>query len=112
MTRRKTDISVSVELGITEAQLARAFNYGPDKFRKMLPALEAQGFPRPHPLLGRYILAEIEAWLARQGQKPGPEAKDPPVCPESDSRPNLAAETRGVSPALTVIKGRLKDGNG
>lgn len=99
MTKAKSDIPCPVTLGLTKAQLARAFDYGPEKFSELLPHLEMRGFPRPHPVLQRWLVAEVEAWIAREAR----------ICAAQASEATLpAADTGGASPALRLIQGRLR----
>ncbi|MBT9383469.1 hypothetical protein KM176_06335 [Pseudooceanicola sp. CBS1P-1] len=37
-----------------------------DRFRGRRRNLEAEGFPRPDPVLKLYIKADVQAWLARR----------------------------------------------
>lgn len=37
-------------------------------FYRKLPQLEAEGFPKPDPLLGAYLRADIDAWLKSRRQ--------------------------------------------
>ena len=35
-----------------------------DWFRKHREVLEQEGFPRPDPIIGHYIKADVDAWIA------------------------------------------------
>lgn len=99
MTRAKSDIPCPVAFGLSKEQLARAFDLGMEKFSEILPLLEARGFPKPHPLIGRYLIAEVQAWIAREAgicALGGPESTLP------------STEAGGLSPVLTLIEGRLR----
>jgi hypothetical protein len=51
-----------------DAEIARRLSIGEDKFRKMVGALELQGFPKRDPLIGRrYWPAVIAFWNRRYG---------------------------------------------
>jgi hypothetical protein len=38
----------------------------PDTFRRRRPILAKAGFPEPDPLMGRYLVDDVEAWLQRR----------------------------------------------
>ena len=38
----------------------------PDTFRRRRPLLAKAGFPEPDPLVGRYLVDDIEAWIQKR----------------------------------------------
>ena len=48
---------------VTQGELAWHFGLSVTAFAEKLPALEAEGFPRPDPLLNRYDLRAVDAWM-------------------------------------------------
>ncbi|MBR9766076.1 MAG: hypothetical protein GYB53_21805 [Rhodobacteraceae bacterium] len=45
---------------------AQHLGMSPRAFRDKRSALEAEGFPEPDPLLGRYLKADVRAWLEKR----------------------------------------------
>lgn len=51
-----------------DAEVAHRLSVGEDKFRRLVGALELQGFPKRDPLMGRrYWPAVVEFWNRRYG---------------------------------------------
>lgn len=48
---------------IPHNQVAERLGIGPTTFFDKRPALEAEGFPKPDPLLKRYLRDDVEAWI-------------------------------------------------
>lgn len=46
--------------------VAERLGLHPDTFRRRRPVLVKAGFPEPDPLLGRYLVEDVEAWLQRR----------------------------------------------
>lgn len=40
-----------------------------DVFNRLLPDLEASGFPRPDPILGTYIKADVLTWIENRSAR-------------------------------------------
>ena len=54
--------------GLIEEESAGYLGLGATEFNRLLPKLEAEGFPKPDPLTGRRDLKAIERWWdARSG---------------------------------------------
>lgn len=53
---------------LTKAQVAALLGVSRDTLNRRLPALAVHGFPAPDALLGRYLRADVEAWLERRRQ--------------------------------------------
>lgn len=58
------DAPMVVTAAWVAAQLGRSESW----FAKKRPSLEGQGFPRRDAILGGYIRADVEAWIARRRQ--------------------------------------------
>lgn len=43
--------------------VAERLGISPTTFYEKKPALEAEGFPKPDPLLKRYLRDDVEAWI-------------------------------------------------
>lgn len=48
---------------IPHSEVAKRLGISPTSLYEKKPALEAEGFPRPDPLLKRYHRDDIEAWI-------------------------------------------------
>lgn len=48
--------------GLTAEESAGYLGLGPTEFSRLLPRLEAEGFPKPDPLTGRRDWKAIEMW--------------------------------------------------
>lgn len=48
---------------ITARQVAEILGYHPDHFSKKKRDLVKIGFPEPDPVVGRYVRADVEAWI-------------------------------------------------
>lgn len=48
---------------IPQKQVAKWLGISATMFHEKKPALEAEGFPKPDPLLKRYLRDDVEAWL-------------------------------------------------
>ena len=48
--------------GLTDHESAGYLGLGQTEFNRLLPTLEAEGFPRPDPLTGRRDWKAIETW--------------------------------------------------
>lgn len=46
--------------------VAKRLGIHPDTFRRHRLLLTKKGFPVPDPLLGRYLVADVEAWIQNQ----------------------------------------------
>lgn len=71
MGKRKRDIDVSIELGWTEEQVARALGLSPSGFADRRAQLEAWGFPMPHFITGRYVVDQVRAWYCKRPEELG-----------------------------------------
>lgn len=111
MTKRKSAIDVSIELGWTVEQTARALGLSPTKFAELRPSLESWGFPRPHPLLDRYVVDQVRRWCNRPlrgGAEPA--AVTNASGPAPKPAPRLAPVQTGTVSQL--IAERVKSGSG
>jgi len=61
MTRARPRFSLPPR-GLVEHEAAGYLGLGPTEFTRLLPKLEAEGFPRPDPLTGRRDWKAIENW--------------------------------------------------
>jgi hypothetical protein len=67
MTRARPKFNLPPR-GLIEYETAGYIGLGPTDFSRVLPQLEAEGFPKPDPVTGRRDLKAIDAWLdARSG---------------------------------------------
>lgn len=48
---------------IRHAEVAKRLGFSPSRFSEIQSALQAEGFPKPDPLLKRYHRDDIEAWI-------------------------------------------------
>lgn len=46
--------------------VAERLGLHPDTFRRRRPVLVKAGFPQPDPLMGRYLVEDVEAWLQKR----------------------------------------------
>lgn len=53
---------------LTRRAVAMLLGFSVDTLDRKMPALKTQGFPEPDALLGRYLRADVEAWLERRRQ--------------------------------------------
>ncbi len=65
MSRRRPRFSLPPR-GLTAEETGWYLGLGTTQFRKLLPRLEADGFPKPDPLTGRRDLKAIEVWWDRR----------------------------------------------
>ena len=49
--------------GLIESESAGVIGLGPSEFNRLLPRLEAEGFPKRDPLTGRRDWKAIENWM-------------------------------------------------
>ncbi len=49
--------------GLVDHETAGYLGLGQTEFTRLLPRLEAEGFPRPDPLTGRHDWKAIENWM-------------------------------------------------
>jgi len=49
--------------GLTDYESGGHIGLGPTEFTRLLPRLEAEGFPKPDPLTGRRDWKAIENWM-------------------------------------------------
>ncbi len=46
--------------------VAERLGLHPDTFRRRRPILAKAGFPEPDPVMGRYLVDDVEAWLRKR----------------------------------------------
>lgn len=46
--------------------VAERLGMHPDTFRRIRPRLVKAGFPEPDPLLSRYLVDDVEAWIQKR----------------------------------------------
>ena len=67
MTRARPKFNLPPR-GLIEHEAAGYVGLGPTEFHRLLPEMEAEGFPRPDPVTGRRDRQAIDAWMdARSG---------------------------------------------
>lgn len=66
---------------IRHADVAEMIGISPSTFHKARPALEAEGFPAPDPVLRRYMRADVEAWIQSRRRVRDPDTVDPEGAP-------------------------------
>lgn len=107
MGKAKRNIEVSLELGWTDEQTARALGISPSKFAELSEQLKAWGFPERHPLTGRFVVDQVRAWY-NAPLRGAPQAVSRPA--EDDSGPHAPAPAtlppKGVS---NIIAERLRN---
>ena len=62
MTRARPKFALPPR-GLTDHESAGYLGLGPTEFSRILPDLEAEGFPKQDPLTGRRDFKAIEAWM-------------------------------------------------
>ena len=53
--------------------VAERLGISPTTFYDRRPALEAEGFPKPDPVMKRYLRDDVEAWLKSRRRVPDPD---------------------------------------
>jgi predicted DNA-binding transcriptional regulator AlpA len=56
--------------------VAKRLGWSLSTFTKYLPKLRRAGFPEPHPIIGRYLVADVETWIDRQRKLTDSESKE------------------------------------
>ena len=51
---------------VPSAWVAERLGLHPDTFRRRRALLAKPGIPEPEPLMGRYLVEDVEAWLLRR----------------------------------------------
>ncbi len=59
--------------GLIDYESAGYIGLGPTDFSRVLPQLEAEGFPKPDPVTGRRDRKAIDAWMDARGRLTGEE---------------------------------------
>lgn len=113
MGKPKRDIEVSIELGWTDEQTARALGLSPSKFAELHEQLTAWGFPKRHPLTGRYVVDQVRAWYNTPPDQLG-KPRPLPETPKDQSGPAPSAPVT-LAPAphgsvSNLIADRLRNG--
>ena len=58
---------------IPHNEVAKRLGISPTTFYDKRDALEAEGFPRPDPVLRRYLREDVEAWIKGRRRVPDPD---------------------------------------
>ncbi len=88
MTRARPKFTLPPR-GLIESESAGVLGLGMTEYTRLLPRLEAAGFPNPDPLTGRRDWKAIENWMdVPRGARPGWQRQWPP------------GQDRGVPPCL------------
>lgn len=55
----------------TKSEVAARLGYSASHFGRTRERLEREGFPKVDPLLGRYLKADVEAWIDNRSSNSG-----------------------------------------
>ncbi len=61
---------------LTGHAVAERLGISYDTLKRLLPQMQAEGFPERDRLFRRYLAADVEAWLATRSQLPHDEATE------------------------------------